>query len=279
MLKSLLRMLRPKATLPPRDRNLISSYDSCAPIDYETRAVAFFDILGWRQAVDSSANDHELRMKLANAVWHFAARTKSYVEEDTVDHPSHDEFSQFSDSLIVSFPYSDARALFRLLQFVTEFQTSMLFEGLPIRGGVTVGPLFHSGAIAFGPAINTAYHLENKVAKYPRVIIDHKLDGDVKLMDLMKPKHWPFVVKDADEYFSTDFLTGNAMTNKLARHFDKKIDAWLQLYKNDDNIFVKYAWLKERWLAAKSDAGWRVAIRDKIHADFHAGPAQTASKE
>ncbi len=279
MLKRLLRTLRPRAALPPRNRNLISSYDSSAPVDYETRAVAFFDILGWRQAVDNSASDHELRRKLLNAVWFFAARTKSYVEEDTVDHPSHDEVSQFSDSLIVSFPYSDERDLFRLLKFVTEFQTSMLLDGLPIRGGVTVGPLFHSGAIAFGPAMNTAYHLESRLAKYPRVIIDHKLDGDVELLDLVKPIHWPFVVKDSDEYFSTDFLTGYAMTIKLAQHLDEKIDAWLKLYQNDDKVLIKYTWLKERWLAAKADAGWRVAIRDKLYADFHTGRSQTASKE
>ena len=73
-------------------------------MEYETRAVAFFDILGWRQAVDDSAKDPGIRMKLLNAVWHFGARTKEYVKEDTVDHPSNDEYSQLSDSLIVSFP-------------------------------------------------------------------------------------------------------------------------------------------------------------------------------
>ena len=240
MLKSLFVCSDRELLEPPRNRNLISSYDADAPVDYETRAVAFFDVLGWRHAVDNSAIDPEIRRKLLNVVWSFAVRTKSYVEEDTVDCPSHDEFSQFSDSLIVSFPYSDARDLHRLLKFVTEFQTTMLFEGLPIRGGVTVGPLFHSGAFAFGPAMNAAYHLESKVAKYPRVVIDQKLAGDVELISLMIPKHWPFVVNDADDYFSTDFLTAYAMTNKLSHYLDAKIDNWLLLYKNDDNITSKY---------------------------------------
>jgi hypothetical protein len=192
------------------------------------------------------------------------------VEEDTVDHPSHDEYSQFSDSLIVSFPYSDARDLNRLLKFVTEFQTSMLLNGLPIRGGVTVGPLFHSGSIAFGPAFNAAYHLESRVAKYPRVIIDPSLDSDVKLLNWMKPKHWPFVVRDEEGYFSTDFLTSYAMTIKLAEHLDHKIDDWLDLHRDNPNVLAKYIWLKERWLSAKADASWRVAIRDKKRAEFDA---------
>lgn len=263
ILKSLLRMLRPRNTPSPRSRDFISSYDFDAPVEYETRAVAFFDILGWRQAVDDSANDPEMRRKLLNAVWFFAARAREYVEEDTPDHPSHDEYSQFSDSLIVSFPYSDARDLNRLLKFVTEFQASMLISGLPLRGGVTVGPLFHSSAIAFGPAVNAAYHLESKVAKYPRVIIDRSLDSDVELMDRMKPKHWPFVTKDEDGYFSTDFLTGYAMTVKVAQHLDDKIDSLLALYRDNPNVLSKYVWIKERWMAAKADADWRIATRDK----------------
>jgi hypothetical protein len=42
-----------------------------------------------------------------------------------------------------------------------------------IRGGIAKGKLFHvEGGPLFGPAMNRAYFLESKKAKYPRVIID-----------------------------------------------------------------------------------------------------------
>src|SRR4051812_16431806 len=69
ILRSFLRMLRPRATFAPRDRDIILNYDEDAPVEYETRVVAFCDILGWRQAVDASVSDPQMRRKLLNAVW------------------------------------------------------------------------------------------------------------------------------------------------------------------------------------------------------------------
>ncbi|MGF0536671.1 hypothetical protein ACQQ2Q_01670 [Agrobacterium sp. ES01] len=233
-------------------RNFIASYDSEAPLEYQTRAVAFFDILGWGQAVEESESNSELRKILLNAVWSFVARTRDYVETETSDQPSRDEYSQFSDSLIISFPYSDYHDLFRLLKFVTEFQTSMLMLGLPIRGGVTVGPLFHMNAIAFGPALNCAYHLESKVAKMPRVIIDRALDFDVEAAASNLPRDWHFVLLADDGYYETDFLTGYARSEELAQIIQCKIDNWVEQHRNDEGILAKYLWLRARWNASRA---------------------------
>ncbi len=258
----LMRMLRPKPTFPEErrrgPRTFVTTYDDNAPVEYETRAIAFFDILGWGQAVEASEADPRLRHKLLNAVWSFAARAQDYVETETADHPSRDEYSQFSDSLIVSFPYADHRDLLRLLRFVTEFQTSMLILGLPLRGGVTVGSLFHTDAIAFGPAMNRAYYLESKVAKMPRVIIDRALDDEVKAAASSLPNHWHLVIRGDDGYHETDFLTGFATTEKLTQIIERKINTWIEQHRNNEGILTKYAWLKARWDAAKADAVRRV---------------------
>lgn len=274
ILNGLLQTLRPKVTSREErqrtPRNCVRTYDANAPVEYQTRAVAFFDILGWGQAVENSDTDPKLRQKLLNAVWSFAARAQDYVETETADHPSRDEYSQFSDSVIVSFPYADYRDLFRLLKFVTEFQASMVMLGLPLRGGVTVGSLFHTDAIAFGPAMNRAYHLESKVAKMPRVIIDRALDDDVKAAASGLPKHWHSVFRGDDGYYETDFLTGYAMTEKLAQIIERKIDTWIEQYRNDEGTLAKYLWLRARWDAAKADAGERINTRDEFHAAHNA---------
>ncbi len=248
--------------------DFIANYDETNNVEYETRAVAFFDILGWQKAVEDSKDNPNLRRLLLNAVWFFGVRASSYVEEETSDHHSEDEYSQFSDSLIVSFPYKRPFDLYRLLNFVTEFQGSMLLDGLPIRGGVTIGPIFHRGNISFGPALNKAYNLENKEAKFPRVIIDSSLNSMLKQLKMNLPSHRPFITKDADEeFFYTDFLTLYAMNPKLSEILDYKILYLMEKNRENSEILRKYEWLNKYWQEAKIDSAWRVEFRDKLYAE------------
>lgn len=242
-------------------RDLVSAYDFRAPVDYETRAVAFFDILGWGKAVEDSVTDAGLRRQLLNAIWHFLARTKEYVETETAEYPSGDEYTQFSDSMVVSFPYDSYRDLLRLLRFVTEFQGSMIMNGFPLRGGVTVGLIFHTETFAFGPAMNRAYHLESVVAKAPRIIVDQALDEDVRAATTCLPEHWPLVLRGDDGYYETDFLAGFARSEKLVEIIDQKIEGWIIQHKNDQRILRKYEWLSNRWNASKLNAA--KYVRDK----------------
>lgn len=256
--KTLLRM----AGYLPRDqcerrrapRNFVQNYDDNASVEYEKRAVAFIDILGWKNAVYASETDQNIRRKLLNIVWFFAARANDYVETETADHPSRDEYTQFSDSLIISFPYSAPRDLFRLLTLVKEFQTSMLLNELPIRGGVTVGDAFHVDAIAFGPAVNQAYYLESQIAQMPRVVIDTTLNRIVNACVVGQLKRRPLICCGNDGYYETDFLAEVAMTVKIAKNIEQKIDTWIKKYSGNERVREKYVWLKACWEAAKRNA-------------------------
>ncbi len=228
-------------------RNLIKSYDGSAPVDYQVRAIAFIDILGWSQAVEASIDDAELRRVLLNSIWFLLARTKDYVETETAELPSKDEFSQFSDCIIVSFPYHDYKDLARLLRFVAEFQDSMIVSGLPLRGGVTVGPLFHTETFAFGPAMNRAYDLESEIAKFPRVIIDPALNDELEIAICSFPRHWPFVIRGDDEIYETEFLTGFARSESLSRVIDERIENWIFEHQENQRVLEKYEWLLRRW--------------------------------
>ncbi len=194
-------------TAASRAHTLVRCYDSEAPVEYEQRVVAFLDVLGWGSAVSNSETDSELRRCLLNAAWALAAHVQNYVESDTVEHPSRDEYSQFSDSLVVSFPYEAPNDLLRLVRLVSEFQTTLLLSGFLLRGGVTVGSLFHSREIVFGPAMNRAYALEHEVAVHPRVVIDPALDAPLRAAKALLPPHWPFIVRSGDGPYETDFLT------------------------------------------------------------------------
>ena len=232
-------------------------YDLDAAVSYEKRAVAFIDILGWGPAVNDSIASPELRRRLLNAVWAIGTRSKEDVEEDTPDHPSFDRATQFSDTVVISIPYSGYPDLLRLVTQVTGYQQMMLLSGFPLRGGIVVGPLYHAGSNVFGPALNAAYKLESESASYPRIIIAKSLGLEIEMAMNSLPKHWPFVVKDDDGFYSTDYLITYAMSASVSKHLDRKIDHWLSVHRGNDRTFQKYVWLKARWEAAKADAGWR----------------------
>jgi hypothetical protein len=185
-------------------------------IDYETRAVAFIDILGWSAAVEASASNLELRMRVHNAVWALGALAKTDTEDDTPDFPSHDRASQFSDSVIISIPFVRPFDLARLIRQIASYQRSMIMTGFTSRGGITVGSMFHEGPLAFGPALNAAYHLERCQAHFPRVLIDSSLNRYIEAAARKFPKHWPFVRIDSDGYYFSDYLTTLAMSDDVA---------------------------------------------------------------
>lgn len=227
---------------------------------YENRVIAFIDILGWGKAVDDSATSPDLRRRLLNVVRFLGAQSKKDVEDDTPDWPSFDRATQFSDSVVVSCPYSGFRDLLRLTRQITSYQHAMLLSGFPLRGGIAVGSLYHQGSLVFGPGLNEAYRLESKHAIYPRVIIANSLKRQVEEAASSLPQHWPFVLLNEDGFYSTDYLTVFATSEAAKNQIDRMIENWLHLYKRDPNIYAKYEWLRTKWEAAKLDSGWRAEV-------------------
>lgn len=234
-----------KSSLPLSQPSI--DYSENAEVSYQTRAVAFIDILGWGRAVEDSAISSELRRKLLNAVWALGALSKTDAEDDTPASPSLDQVTQFSDSVVISIPYSGHFDLLRLVRQITSYQHAMFKVGLPLRGGITVGQLYHSNSYVFGPALNEAYLLESKMAHHPRVIIAHSLKSEIEQAAASMPKGWPFVELDDDDFYSTDFLGMYAKSEWASGEVDKKINRWLSKYKDDARTYQKYVWLKSRW--------------------------------
>ena len=237
-------------------------------IDYETRAVAFIDILGWTAAVEASASNSEQRMRIHNAVWALGAKAKKDVEDDTPDHPSRDRASQFSDSVIISIPFMQPLDLIRLIRQIASYQMSMIMSGFTLRGGITVGSMFHEGPLAFGPALNAAYHLERRQACFPRVLIDSSLNRYIEAAARKFPTHWPFVRINSDGYYFPDYLTTLAMSEAASAQINRMIALRLEEFTGDSRTFPKYQRLHDKWEEAKQDSGWRKAVSDKLREDF-----------
>jgi class 3 adenylate cyclase len=255
--------MRGVAMPPYQITSFDKEYSETEEVSYEHRAIAFIDILGWRSAVANSLEDPELRRKILNTVWALGAISRKDAEDDTPEFPSFDQVSQFSDSIAISVPLAGSLDLMRLVRQVTGYQTTMLLQGFPLRGAITVGPLYHRGSLVFGPALNEAYRLESQDACHPRVIIAKSLDAQIELARKSLPQHWPFVVRDEDGYLSTDFLTALA-ASRLNERVDRLLDDWLSTNEACDRVYQKYRWLKARWTTAKEDAPWREELSHRL---------------
>jgi hypothetical protein len=86
---------------------------------------------------------------------------------------------QFSDCAVISLlcsatsedKYEDLGRLNMFFSTLHKLQLLMLEKGFLLRGAITKGKFYHKDNIILGPALNKAVDLEQKTARYPRIII------------------------------------------------------------------------------------------------------------
>jgi hypothetical protein len=162
------------------------------PECYEQRLIAFVDILGFSELVRTSAEDEQVFKHLvsvletvaaAQPLWddpETEAKMWSFVEGGPLSFNEHrsmlkelakkDQATVFSDSIVLS-STPDCDGAFAIFAPLCQLAQRLALSGVLVRGGVTIGPLHHQGSVVFGPALVEAYHIESKVAVYPRILI------------------------------------------------------------------------------------------------------------
>jgi hypothetical protein len=148
--------------------------------EYERRMVAFCDVLGWRSQIASAKSDS---VRIGNLRRQILRVQRIIGPNEQLDL----RFSSFSDCIVLSAPVGGLTlAAFKAL--LSDYQLYSAHHGFLTRGAITVGEICHDKQTVFGPALNRAYELESKVAKYPRIIFDrnvfiHSRKGAADLMD------------------------------------------------------------------------------------------------
>lgn len=146
-------------------------------VEYEVGLVTFVDILGFGELIRTKTAGEISRtirvVKAAVQPRQFRTGFKTKFKEIPDD-----DYANFSDLSIISIPLRRTEKapprgrLFSQLIHLVHAQTVLIVdEGIPIRGGVTVGKLVKSWGQLYGPAIVRAYELESKIAKYPRIVV------------------------------------------------------------------------------------------------------------
>ncbi|NIF78084.1 adenylate/guanylate cyclase domain-containing protein [Paraburkholderia sp. Cy-641] len=242
-------------------------------MQYEKMVIIFIDIIGSKEITDFEKK-YEIHKLFHSSVRESQRRQQS----DSHSHVAYDrKLFSFSDCAYITYFYKpdiepERRNTEHLMQ-VALFNTSILAlrlasRGYRVRGGVTFGEAFVDSDGCFGPAVNEAYRLESKVAKFPRILLssdigDLQYDFETKMQSLENVaianrmmRDWvPRIVhRDDDENFYLNILymlemdstfnyDGDQLTLEGIREvLVKNIDAELIKHKENEYITAQIEW-------------------------------------
>lgn len=225
---------------------------------YEQRLILFLDFLGFKQIVEETVSDPKRLAALLRAI-----KFLSELEPDEADIGK--QVTQFSDSIVVSYPVSETSSVFYLVSEVALLIIELAYAGFLLRGAITFGLLIHSDEYLVGPAMNRAYEMESKEAKSPRVLIDPAL---VKIARKYHAgQNSPegeagyvrsHMTKDDDGLFYFDYISWHSVVAVAGAEADM-YDQYLAnlgmltergLRNEDPRVKEKYLWLHKRYVAS-----------------------------
>ena len=228
---------------------------------FSKRIVAFVDILGFKEKVEKAGNS-PLEAEAIYGALNRIHELKTDNEGEGVMNMRlmGVEVTTFSDSAVISYPAKEDSLLMIIIAII-HLQLDLAIKNVLIRGGITIGDLYHDGSIVYGPALNKAHLLESKVAIYPRIIVDDAAiqqyyqyaNGDrYDIADLQS-----VIRKDSDGLYFVDMLKQDQEMDNPEDYF-----AWLSdlrtiivqgLEHKDITVKMKYQWLKEYFNAVVND--------------------------
>jgi hypothetical protein len=143
---------------------VVTTEDFKSNPSYKRRVVAFYDVLGWRSEIEKAGTDPAKIGDLRRLILSHTRVLRMPVEAPV-------NVSTFSDNIVISTPVSPTNVPYFLRSIaIMQLMTASLH--FLLRGGITVGDIYHDDEVVFGPALNRAYHLESRVADVPRIVLD-----------------------------------------------------------------------------------------------------------
>jgi len=218
---------------------------------YEDRYVAFLDVLGFKNLVESSVTDPAARATVSSSLIAFRQVLAAF-NDDTV------RYSQFSDSVLLSAPRSEVGMVY-LLMACSSISTALLKRGVLIRGGIVAGLIYHQADLMFGPAIADAYSADRN-GDPPRITMTADFVADGRATGLFQTK-WPAVVLQ-DEY-DGQFILNTVLHASTARPgldqllgvldgyaIVERINHFCNERNHDRSVVAKWRWFKRLWNTA-----------------------------
>jgi hypothetical protein len=224
-------------------------------MDFEDRIVIFIDILGFGALVEEAANnsnsDASVRLEKALDVIQNLGSKKS--DETSLIKNVDPSIKIFSDSVILSIAPSPSE-LRNLFLELSRLFVRLMIQGVWIRGGISFGKFSRLRNKPCGPAMNSAYQIESKIAEFPRLalsasMVDFCRKNNPSILDSA------YVQRDEDGVFAVSPLKC-ATEQHEEFGFDIRLDAAvirdqldhaLQKIVDRPDQFKKVKELADRW--------------------------------
>lgn len=148
--------------------------------EYNKCYIAFLDLLGFKNVIGKKTCQEildifsNIKIPIQSINIYKGGKWVPLVDQETINKVN---MKIMSDSICFYITASETNAFCTLAAVCTMFQIMMLKLPDPVlmRGGIVYGELFAFGDITYGPGLTNAYLLEEKSAKYPRII----MTGDI----------------------------------------------------------------------------------------------------
>jgi hypothetical protein len=159
--------------------------------------------------------------------------------------------------------------------------STIIFDGIFVRGGISFGDVVHDKNLLFGPAMTEAYYLESKYAKFPRIILSKEVVAlTCNMRDesgLVDPKflYEKCILTDTDGYQYLDYFNFhlNGSFDAVPGLFRKFRDLIENFPSETTSIMEKKSWLVEKYNSSIQnivDLDIKNRLDEKIRGNFGA---------
>lgn len=165
-----------------------------------------------------------------------------------------------SDSICLYIDTKVPDALLCILMSCMQMQFDLLKYDTPIflRGAIIRGDIYANQDVTFGPGLTNAYLMEEKNAKYPRIILTKEVLSNTYRNDLEK-EHilYTTIFKDFDAFYAVNYFgLLSTADEEIYQNIEHTIDCVLDT-TTDSSIREKYLYferkLRERVKRIKSN--------------------------
>jgi len=224
-------------------------------INFEDRAVAFIDILGFKSIVnDALATSGKLEtLKELISLLNKAVPLLDQSVSDDVPKELIPKHIYISDSIILSAPISSEKmadycGLSVLVMRVIQLTQLLLSKGCLIRGGISTGNVWHGDSNIVGPAYQEAYKIETETSA-PRV----ELSASAQKMwenqtgansDMCLKYRGSWMVNGLNSYYILNDSDADGTIEKTFKTYINTVNCKINNIQNESARY-KWWWFKE----------------------------------
>ena len=227
---------------------------------YTRSLLAFIDVMGISNSFRANPDDFNAH-KSVYKIWDRVSKRlelKEYTDFFNIHFGGYGiKHTIMSDSVVLSIDADETDALYKLLVILRVFYCELLCLNPPhfLRGAITVGNLYHSGSVVFGPALVEAVSLEKNDIKNFRLVITEEAYNETDKNSKQSNDFFTAYIRYEDMHRDFDYLYSFIGRCDNDIMFGEEASKYLNIlgviqrrirefiHSDDDDIKEKYLWM------------------------------------